>query len=129
MLIPRVPRSQPPKGSESRIGRGVAGLHRPFSPSSHRKAYLSTTIHKRTIADAVLNQLAASTLFDLTGGGAGIGTTLLANCATVYIMGPKQADLDRVAEIYSDAAEKSGKPGRMYGVEGNVKLKVCGPLR
>ena len=72
-----------------------------------------------------------------------ISSTLLANGATVYIIGPKQADLDRyysrirrreatisphvlhrVAQIYNNAAEKTGKPGRMYGIEGDVRYKV-----
>ncbi|KAI8972874.1 NAD-P-binding protein [Trametes punicea] len=86
------------------------------------------------MADAVLSSVTASSLFDLTGvvavvtgGGTGIGlmisSTLLANGATVYIIGPKQADLDKVAKVYSDAAEKANKPGRMYGLEGDVRLK------
>ncbi|KAI8972875.1 NAD(P)-binding protein [Trametes punicea] len=86
------------------------------------------------MADAVLNSLTADSLFDLTGvvavvtgGGTGIGlmisSTLLANGATVYIIGPKQADLDKVAKIYSDAAQAAGKPGRMYGLEGDIRLK------
>ncbi|KAH9888056.1 NAD-P-binding protein [Cubamyces lactineus] len=52
-----------------------------------------------------------------------ISTTLLANGATVYIIGPKQADLDRVAQVYNNAAEEAGKPGRMYGIEGDVRYK------
>ncbi|KAI0331741.1 NAD-P-binding protein [Cubamyces sp. BRFM 1775] len=76
-----------------------------------------------------------------------ISTTLLANGATVYIIGPKQADLDRylsrvrygalsrgdsltvhryvhrVAQVYNSAAEGTGKPGRMYGIEGDVRYK------
>lgn len=75
-----------------------------------------------------------------------ISSTLLANGATVYIIGPKQEDLDkwvshmnaivhaysltldlpyhRVAKKYSDACEKTGKPGRMYGIEGDIRKKV-----
>ncbi|KAI9062135.1 NAD-P-binding protein [Trametes sanguinea] len=86
------------------------------------------------MADAVLDSLTASNLFDLTGvvavvtgGGTGIGlmisSTLLANGATVYIIGPKQADLDKISNVYNEAAEKSKKPGRMYGIEGDIRLK------
>ncbi|KAI0821885.1 NAD-P-binding protein [Trametes gibbosa] len=86
------------------------------------------------MADAVLNTLSASGLFDLTGvvavvtgGGTGIGlmisTTLLANGATVYIIGPKQEDLDRVATVYNEAAEKSKKPGRIHGIQGDIRFK------
>ncbi|EIW54837.1 NAD-P-binding protein [Trametes versicolor FP-101664 SS1] len=86
------------------------------------------------MADTALTSLTASNLFDLTGvvavvtgGGSGIGlmiaSTLLANGATVYIIGPKQADLDRVANVYNDAAEKASKPGKMYGIEGDIRLK------
>ena len=71
-----------------------------------------------------------------------ITTTLLANGATVYIIGPKQADLDkwvvlamydakesycsnhRIAKVYNDAAEKTNRPGRIYGIEGDVRKKV-----
>jgi hypothetical protein len=53
-----------------------------------------------------------------------ITTTLVANGATVYIIGPKQADLDRIAKIYNDASEKVGR-GMIYGVEGDVRHKVC----
>jgi len=85
------------------------------------------------MADAVLNNLSAGNIFDLrgvvavvTGGGTGIGlmitTTLVANGATVYIIGPKQADLDRIAKIYNDASEKVGR-GMIYGVEGDVRHK------
>ncbi|KZT69100.1 NAD(P)-binding protein [Daedalea quercina L-15889] len=86
------------------------------------------------MADAVLDRLSAANIFDLrgvvavvTGGGTGIGlmisSTLMANGATVYIIGPKQADLDRVARIYSEAAEKTGRPGRMYGLAGDIRSK------
>ena len=125
------------------------------------------------MADSVLKDLASSSLFDLTGvvavvtgGGSvrlcqrksnfnqcsrlpqGIGlmitTTLIANGATVYIIGPKQEDLDRcvllpcarmivvftvrvsrIAKVYNDAAEKGNKPGRIHGIEGDVRKKVC----
>ncbi|KAH9836113.1 NAD-P-binding protein [Rhodofomes roseus] len=86
------------------------------------------------MADAVLNQLSAANIFDLrgvvavvTGGGTGIGlmisSTLLANGATVYIIGPNQVDLDKVAGIYNEAAEKTGRPGRVYGLAGDVRSK------
>ncbi|RPD54969.1 NAD-P-binding protein [Lentinus tigrinus ALCF2SS1-6] len=86
------------------------------------------------MADAVLHDLTSSNLFDLsgvvavvTGGGTGIGlmitTTLLANGATIYIIGPKQADLDKIAKVYNDAAEKAKRPGRIYGIEGDVRKK------
>ncbi|KAI0754202.1 NAD-P-binding protein [Daedaleopsis nitida] len=86
------------------------------------------------MADVVLGSLTASNLFDMTGviavvtgGGTGIGlmisSTLLANGATVYIVGPKQDDLDRISKVYSDAAAAAGKPGRMYGIAGDVRLK------
>ncbi|OBZ74873.1 Tropinone reductase 1 [Grifola frondosa] len=86
------------------------------------------------MADAVLDRLTASNMFDLrgvvavvTGGGTGIGlmitTTLVANGATVYIIGPKQVDLDRIANVYNEAAEQTKRPGRMYGIEGDIRLK------
>ncbi|KAH9923016.1 NAD-P-binding protein [Amylocystis lapponica] len=86
------------------------------------------------MADAVLNHLSASNIFDLrgviavvTGGGTGIGfmisSALVANGATVYIIGPKQADLDRIAGTYNDAAEKTNRSGRIYGLEGDISLK------
>lgn len=52
-----------------------------------------------------------------------ITTTLVANGATVYIIGPKQADLDRMAKIYNDASRQTGK-GMIYGIEGDVRHKV-----
>ena len=71
-----------------------------------------------------------------------MSTTLVSNGATVYIIGPVQADLDRyathapadtyrrltltfrTAKLYNDAAEKTGKPGRMYGIQGDISKKV-----
>jgi len=75
-----------------------------------------------------------SNMFDLrgvvavvTGGGSGIGlmisTTLISNGATVFIIGPAQADLDRICKVYNDAAERSGKHGRLYGIEGDISKK------
>ncbi|KIM86706.1 hypothetical protein PILCRDRAFT_815958 [Piloderma croceum F 1598] len=86
------------------------------------------------MADVILNHLSAANLFDLggvivviTGGGTGIGlmiaTTLVANGATVYIIGPKQADLDKIAKVYNDAAHKISSKGRIYGLEGDVRQK------
>ncbi|KAI0918340.1 hypothetical protein AcW1_009752 [Taiwanofungus camphoratus] len=86
------------------------------------------------MADAVLDHLTASNVFDLrgvvaviTGGGTGIGlmisSTLMANGATVYVIGPKQADLDKITKVYNDVAERTRRPGRMYGIEGDISLK------
>ncbi|KAF4564684.1 hypothetical protein EYR36_002622 [Pleurotus pulmonarius] len=83
------------------------------------------------MADTILNELNASKLFDLqgvvavvTGGGTGIGmmisSTLVANGATVYIIGPKQEDLDRVTNTYNQSSTR----GKMYGLEGDVRLKT-----
>ena len=54
-----------------------------------------------------------------------IATTLVANGATVYIIGPKQADLDKIAKVYNDAAHKISSMGKIYGLEGDVRQKVC----
>ncbi|KAF9078595.1 hypothetical protein BDP27DRAFT_1309842 [Rhodocollybia butyracea] len=83
-----------------------------------------------------LNEQHATNLFNLkgvvcvvTGGNSGIGlmisSTLLANGATVYIIGPKQADLDRIVGIYNNGAQKlkSGSGGKMYGLEGDISSK------
>ncbi|KAG9221658.1 hypothetical protein CCMSSC00406_0005571 [Pleurotus cornucopiae] len=83
------------------------------------------------MADTILNELNASKLFDLqgvvavvTGGGTGIGmmisSTLVANGATVYIIGPKQEDLDRVANTYNRASTR----GKIHGIKGDVRLKT-----
>ena len=73
-----------------------------------------------------------------------ISSTLLANGATVCIIGPNQEDLDRrvlaavialgpadvigdlrrISKVYSDAAAAAGKPGKMYGIAGDIRLKV-----
>ncbi|KAF5339041.1 hypothetical protein D9758_014114 [Tetrapyrgos nigripes] len=83
-----------------------------------------------------LSDQRAVNLFDLqgvvavvTGGGSGIGlmisSTLIANGATVYIIGPKQEDLDRITRIYNNACEKTvGEGGgKMIGLEGDVSVK------
>ncbi|KAF7292573.1 NAD(P)-binding protein [Mycena indigotica] len=85
------------------------------------------------MADKVLEQLKAQNIFDLrgvvavvTGGGSGIGmmisSTLVANGATVYIIGPKQQELDAVCAKYNEAAEGISN-GRMHGLEGDIRLK------
>ncbi|CAK5266259.1 unnamed protein product [Mycena citricolor] len=86
------------------------------------------------MADAILKSLTASAIFDLTGvvavvtgGGTGIGmmisSTLVANGATVYIIGPNQAELDRVCANYNAASENVPSRGRMHGIEGDVRHK------
>ncbi|KAF8990574.1 NAD-P-binding protein [Cyathus striatus] len=82
----------------------------------------------------ILESLNARNLFDLrgvvavvTGGGSGIGlmisSTLVSNGATVYIIGPKQTDLDRIAKVYNDGAANKEGMGRMHGIEGDIRLK------
>ncbi|PCH35009.1 NAD(P)-binding protein [Wolfiporia cocos MD-104 SS10] len=86
------------------------------------------------MADGILEQLTASNMFDLrnvvavvTGGGTGIGlmisTTLTANGAKVYIIGPDQAKLEQITTVYNDAAQKTNKPGRMFGLQGDISRK------
>ncbi|THH00109.1 hypothetical protein EW026_g2365 [Hermanssonia centrifuga] len=86
------------------------------------------------MAETILNEVNVANMFDLrgvvavvTGGGSGIGlmmsTTLISNGATVYAIGPVQADLDRISKTYNEAAEKTGKLGRMYGIEGDIRKK------
>jgi len=83
-------------------------------------------------ASTVLDKLTASNIFDLrgvvavvTGGGTGIGlmisTTLLANGATVYIVGPEQEKLDSITRTYNEAAANRG--GKFIGLQGDVRLK------
>ncbi|KAJ6462533.1 NAD(P)-binding protein [Mycena sanguinolenta] len=87
------------------------------------------------MADSILESLSASNIFNLrgvvavvTGGGTGIGmmisSTLVANGATVYIIGPIQADLDKVCSTYNAACEKASAPGRMHGIQGDIRLKA-----
>ena len=33
--------------------------------------------------------------------------------------------VSRIAKVYNDAAEKGNKPGRIHGIEGDVRKKVC----
>ncbi|KAL0574493.1 hypothetical protein V5O48_007468 [Marasmius crinis-equi] len=86
------------------------------------------------VFDINLQEQLASNLFNLrgvvavvTGGGSGIGlmisSTLLINGAKVYIIGLKQADMDRIAKIYNEAAEKIPGSGRMVGLEGDISVK------
>ncbi|KAG7450039.1 NAD(P)-binding protein [Guyanagaster necrorhizus] len=81
-----------------------------------------------------LDNLRAVNLFDLrgtvvviTGGGSGIGlmisSTLIANGATVYIVGPSQADLDQTCDKFNAAAANIPGAGTMYGIEGDIRLK------
>ena len=56
-----------------------------------------------------------------------MSTTLIANNAKVYIIGPKQEDLDTICKIYNDQLEQAGKSGRMYGIEGDIRKKVRSP--
>ncbi|KAF8830306.1 hypothetical protein HHX47_DHR2000455 [Lentinula edodes] len=48
------------------------------------------------------------------------------NINALYIIGPKQADLDRICGIYNDASTnlKSGSGGKMYGLEGDISSKT-----
>ncbi|KAI5122445.1 hypothetical protein M0805_008757 [Coniferiporia weirii] len=85
-------------------------------------------------ADAVLSRLTASNIFDLrgvvavvTGGGTGIGlmisTSLMANGATVYIIGPDQAKLDGIAKTYNNAAKGKEGRGKLVGLQGDISKK------
>ncbi|KAL0061681.1 hypothetical protein AAF712_011487 [Marasmius tenuissimus] len=86
------------------------------------------------VFDVNLEAQHASNLFNLrgvvavvTGGGSGIGlmisSTLIANGAKVYIVGLKQADMDRVANVYNEAAEKIPGSGKMVGLEADISVK------
>ncbi|KAH8114656.1 NAD-binding protein [Phellopilus nigrolimitatus] len=83
---------------------------------------------------AVLDRLTASNIFDLrgvvavvTGGGTGIGlmisTSLMANGATVYIIGPEQEKLDTIAKTYNDTAQGQAGRGKLVGLQGDISLK------
>ncbi|KAJ7020339.1 hypothetical protein C8F04DRAFT_1242052 [Mycena alexandri] len=88
-----------------------------------------------TDTNAILESLTASNIFDLrgvvavvTGGGTVrigmmISSTLVANGATVYIIGPAQEDLDKVCATYNAAAETVSTRGRMHGLQGDVRVK------
>ncbi|KIJ70256.1 hypothetical protein HYDPIDRAFT_35667 [Hydnomerulius pinastri MD-312] len=86
------------------------------------------------MATAILQELGAKTLFDLegvvavvTGGNSGVGlmisTSLVANGATVYIVGLVQRELDEICLKYNDAAAQSGVRGKMIGIQGDVRHK------
>ncbi|GJE85311.1 SDR family oxidoreductase [Phanerochaete sordida] len=86
------------------------------------------------MAEAILKEVHVSSMFDLrgvvavvTGGATGIGlmisTTLISNGATVFVIGPVQEDLDRTCKVYNDAAEQTGRHGRMYGIQGDISQK------
>ncbi|KAJ8516247.1 hypothetical protein ONZ45_g6413 [Pleurotus djamor] len=86
------------------------------------------------MAEEILHELTAKNLFDLrgvvavvTGGGSGIGmmisSTLVANGATVYIIGPSQEDLDKVAETYNAASANDENRGKMHGIQGDIRSK------
>jgi len=87
------------------------------------------------MAEHLLDQVSVDKMFDLrgvvavvTGGGSGIGmmitSALVANGAKVFIIGPKQSDLDQAAKTWNDAAEKIGKVGRIIGIEGDIRKKA-----
>ncbi|KAJ7279563.1 NAD(P)-binding protein [Mycena rebaudengoi] len=87
------------------------------------------------MADNILESLSASNIFDLrgvvavvTGGGTGIGmmisSTLVANGATVYIIGPGQEELNKVCALYNAATERASTGGRMHALEGDVSSKT-----
>ncbi|KAF8191226.1 NAD-P-binding protein [Pholiota molesta] len=80
----------------------------------------------------ILGGLTASSMFNLrgvvavvTGGGTGIGlmmtSTLVANGAKVYIVGPNQKDLDRIAEVYNAGVTEG--MGSIQGVQGDIRQK------
>ncbi|PBK65472.1 NAD(P)-binding protein [Armillaria solidipes] len=81
-----------------------------------------------------LDHLRAVNLFDLrgtvvvvTGGGSGIGlmisSTLIANGATVYIVGLSQAELDQTCNKFNAAVANIPGAGIMYAIEGDVSVK------
>ncbi|KAI0045119.1 NAD(P)-binding protein [Auriscalpium vulgare] len=86
------------------------------------------------MAEALINSLTATSLFDLTGvvavitgGGTGIGlmlaSTLIANGANVYITGRRQDVLERITRIYNQAAAKTPGRGRLVALRGDVTQK------
>ena len=65
------------------------------------------------MAEQILESVSVGSMFDMTGvvavvtgGGTGIGlmitTTLVSNGATVFIIGPGQAELDRCVALLAD---------------------------
>nr|GAT58828.1 NAD(P)-binding protein [Mycena chlorophos] len=86
------------------------------------------------MAAQILESLTASNIFDLrgvvavvTGGGSGIGmmisSTLVANGAKVYIIGPNQSGLDSVCAKYNAESTGVATRGSMHGIEGDIRLK------
>ncbi|KAF9486278.1 NAD(P)-binding protein [Pholiota conissans] len=80
----------------------------------------------------ILGGLTAGSMFNLqgvvavvTGGGTGIGlmisSTIVANGGKVYIVGPQQKELDRIAEIYNQGTTTG--MGSMHGVEADIRQK------
>lgn len=53
-----------------------------------------------------------------------ISSTLMANGATVYIVGPDQKQLDAIAKTYNDATQGHANRGKLVGLQGDVSLKV-----
>lgn len=53
-----------------------------------------------------------------------MGSSLLANNATVYIVDLDQKQTEGIAERYSQLAKDSGSKGRMIGVQGDVGSKA-----
>lgn len=53
-----------------------------------------------------------------------ISTTLMANGATVYIVGPDQKQLDAIAKTYNDTAQGQPARGKLVGLQGDVRSKV-----
>ncbi|KAG5220628.1 NAD(P)-binding protein [Salix suchowensis] len=57
------------------------------------------------------------------GNGMMISSTLAANGATVYIIGPNQHDLDKVTDSYNTACDNHPGRGKMHGLQGDIRLK------
>lgn len=53
-----------------------------------------------------------------------ISTALVANGATVYIIGLEQAQLDKIAALFNEGAAKVKGGGRLIGLQGDIRLKV-----
>ncbi|KIJ60054.1 hypothetical protein HYDPIDRAFT_117747 [Hydnomerulius pinastri MD-312] len=52
-----------------------------------------------------------------------ISSALVANGATVYIVGPVQSELDQVCQKYNGASAQGGLKGKMVGIQGDVRHK------
>lgn len=86
------------------------------------------------MSNSSLDHLRAVNLFDLrgtvvvvTGGGSGIGlmisSTLIANGATVYIVGVSQAELEQTCNKINAAVASIPGAGTIHAIEGDVSLK------